>query len=269
MSAVVSAGQLAADLRRLGVPHGGVVMIHASMRALGPVVGGAEVVLATLLEAVGQEGTLLMVLSAPDDVPFDAATTPVDTEDMGILAEIFRRHPCAEVNDHAADRFAAIGPLADRVLNPTPLHDYHGPGSVLERLVQAGGSVLRLGANPDTVTLTHYAEYLAKLPNKRRAKRRYRRADTGEQWIDSLDDTDGIAIWAHGDYFPQIRADFLVAGKARVGGVGNCTAELLPARAFVDFAVQWMETNLVGDGRTDWRSEHPEPLEQPPEKMDP
>ena len=111
--------------------------------------------------------------------------------------------------------------------------------------------MLRLGANPDTVTLTHYAEYVAKIPDKRRAKRRYVRADVGEQWIESLDDTDGIAVWAYGDYFPQIFFDFVAAGCARVGYVGNCSAELLPARGFVDFAVRWIETNLTGATRTD------------------
>jgi aminoglycoside N3'-acetyltransferase len=247
MSALVSARQLATGIGRIGVQDGGVVMVHASMRKLGPVDGGAETVLATLLESVGASGNLLMVLSADERDPFDARTSPVDTKDMGILAEVFRRHPRTEVNDHAADRFAAIGPLAKELLNPTPLHDYHGPGSVLERLVRANGTVLRLGANPDTVTLTHYAEYLADLPSKTRVKRKYVRADIGEQWIESLDDSDGIAVWAHGDYFPQIFLDFVKAGHARVGPVGNCTAELLPARAFVDFAVQWMETNLVGD----------------------
>lgn len=247
MSLAISPRQLAADLRGLGVPAGGVVMVHASMRKLGPIDGGAEVALAALLEAVGPDGTLLMVLGAAAAEPFGAAVTPVDTGDMGILAEIFRRHRLAQVNDHAADRFGAIGPLADELLRSTPLHDYHGPGSVLERFVNAEGWVLRLGANPDTVTLTHYAEYLAAIPNKRRVKRRYVRADIGEQWIDSLDDTDGIAEWAGGDYFPQILADFIQAGHGRRGRVGNCVAELLPSRAFVDFVVRWIETNLPGN----------------------
>lgn len=248
----ISAAQLMDDLRSLGVKKGSVLMVHSSMRKLGPVEGGAERVLEVLLDAIGPEGTLVMVLSAPGDEPFDAKTTPVDTEDMGILAEIFRQHPRTLVNDHAADRFAANGPLAEHLLSVTRLHHYHGPESVLERLVQADGAVLRLGANRDTVTLTHYAEYLAQIPEKRQVKLRYVRADIGEQWIESLDDTYGIAEWAHGDYFPQILEDFLGTGEARVGQVGHCTAELLPARKFVDFAVKWIETNLVGEHRTDW-----------------
>lgn len=232
------------DLLALGVKPNSVLMVHASMRKMGPVVGGAEAVLESLLKLLTPKGTLLMMLSADPDEPFDHQRTPVDIEDMGILAEVFRKHPEAKVNDHAADRFAALGSKAEYLLRPSPLHDYYGPGSVLERLVNSNGSILRLGANVDTVTLTHYAEYLANIPNKRRVKRRYIRADIGEQWIESLDDSDGIAEWTGGDYFPQILIDFVAEGNAKVGAVGNCLAELLDARLFVDFAVKWLEKNM-------------------------
>ncbi len=233
------------QLLALGVCPGDVVMTHASLRKLGPVDGGAAGLIEAQLAAVGPTGTLLMVLSAIEDQPFDAQRSPVDIADMGVLAEVFRTFPGVQVNDHPADRFAAIGPAAQALLHPSPLHDYHGPGSVLERLTAMGGKVLRLGANPDTVTLTHYAEYLAEVPDKIRVRRRYVRADTGELWIESLDDNEGIAVWPLGDYFPQILLDYLASGAARVGPVGRCTAELLDAKDFVAFAVAWMNAQLA------------------------
>lgn len=246
---MTSIHELTAQLAALGVAPGDVVMTHASLRKLGPVEGGAVGVIEAQRAAVGPDGTLLMVLSADEDEPFDAHTSPVDVEDMGWLAETFRTYPGVDVNDHPADRFAAVGPRAGWLLNPTPLHDYHGPGSVLERLVAAGGKVLRLGSNPDTVTLTHYAEYLADVPDKIRVRRRYVRADTGELWIESLDDTDGIAVWPHGDYFPKIFLDYRASGRAGIGPVGRCVAELLDAQDFVRFAVAWMEEHLSRVGR--------------------
>lgn len=220
------------------------MMIHASMRAVGPVDGGARGMIEAMQAALGDDGTLLMVLSATEDVPFDALRSPVDVADMGILAEVFRTHPGVSVSDHPADRFAALGPDASTLLEPMPLHDYHGPGSVLERLTERGGKILRLGANPDTVTLTHYAEYLADVPDKVRVRRRYVRADTGVLWIESLDDTDGIATWEGGDYFPRIFLDYRASGAVRLGAVGRCQAELFDAAPFVSFAVAWMNAHL-------------------------
>lgn len=238
---------LTRQIRALGVEAGNVLMVHASLRRVGPVANGAAGVIQALRAAVGDEGTLLMVLSAIEDRPFDALSSPVDVADMGILAEVFRTSAGVVVNDHPADRFAALGPEALFLLEPTPVHDYHGPGSVLERLTQRGGRVLRLGANLDTVTLTHYAEYLAGVPAKRRVRRRYVRADTGELWIESLDDCDGIVEWSGGDYFSQIFIDFKDAGGVRSARVGNCEAELIEAPAFVRFAVAWMNDHLGAD----------------------
>ena len=152
------------------------------------------------------------------------------------------------LNYHPAGRFGAIGPLARVILEPTPLHDYHGFGSPLERFANLGGRVLRLGANADTVTLTHYAEYLADVPNKIRVRRRYVRADAGEIWIESLDDTDGIATWPHGDYFEQIYLDYSSTDALRVGPLGLCKGELFEPKHFVSFAVDWMNHNLAAVG---------------------
>ncbi len=245
MSTAINFDTLVRQLGALGMRPGDAVMTHASMRRVGAVEGGASCLVDAQLAAVGAEGTLLMVLGADEDEPFNAQTTPVDIEDMSILAEVFRTYPGVQVSDHPAARFAAIGKHARRLLHPMPLHDYHGPGSPLERFTQLGGVVLRLGANPDTVTLTHYAEYLADVPDKIRARRRYVRADTGEVWIESLDDTDGIAEWPHGDYFEQIFLDYKAAGAVKTGPVGGCSAELFDARDFVSFAVRWMNRELV------------------------
>lgn len=248
MGAMVDAATrttLAEQLRLLGVRPAVPLMIHCSLRRVGPIVGGAPALLDALVDATSPGGTLVMVLGADLSVPFDAKTTPVDVEEMGVLAELFRRHPEVRVNDHAAARYGALGPASSALLELAPLHDYHGRGSVLERFTDAGGEVLRLGADVDTVTLTHWAEYRAQLPDKRRVKLRYMRADIGEQWIESLDDTDGIREWPQGDYFPQIWLDFLAAGHARTGPVGKTVAELFDAQRFVLFATAWIEKNLV------------------------
>lgn len=235
--------ELDQQLAALGIGECRLLMVHASLRKLGPVEGGADGLLDGLMSALGPDGTLVMPMGAQDSGPIDCLTTPADGE-LGVLVEIFRQRPGTKVNDHAAARFGASGPLAEVILEPIPLHHYYGEGSPISRFAEHGGRVLRLGADIDTVTLTHFAEYLADLPHKKTVRRRYVRADTGEQWIESLDDSDGIADWSGGDYFSQVLVDFLATGKARCGPVGGCTAELFSADDFVPFAVEWLERYL-------------------------
>lgn len=234
---------LSDEIRALGPVEGRVLMVHASLRAVGPVEGGAATVIEAIRSAIGANGTMLMMIAADDDGPFDRLSSEAD-EDNGVLAEIFRTYPGVEVNDHPACRFAAIGPDATVLLKPQPIDDYYGAGSPLERLVDLDGLVLRLGADLDTVTLTHYAENIANVPDKRRVQRTYNRADTGDIVVTSIDDSDGIADWEGGDYFRQVLVDFIASGRAAVGPVGGCTAELLDARNFVGFAVDWLEQHL-------------------------
>lgn len=236
---------LTAQLRALALPGDRPLLVHAGLRSIGAIDGGADALIDALLAAIAPGGTLLMMVAECGDLPFDRLTTPADPEN-GVLAELVRQRAGDGISDHPASRFAAIGPDAAALLSPVPLHDYYGPGSPLEPFVAMRGQVLRLGASRDTMTLTHYAEYLADLPNKRRVTRTYVRADTGPLTIDSLDDSDGIAIWPHGDYFPQILVDFLHAGHARIAPLGGCTAELIDGAAFVDFAKRWMERELAG-----------------------
>lgn len=222
------------------------LMVHASLRRVGPVEGGAAGLLDALFDCLGPDGTVLMIIAANDSLPFDAATTPADPE-IGALAEAFRTRIGTKVNDNPAARFAASGPLAGALLEPCPLHDYYGPGSVLSRFAAMKGRVLRLGADTNTVTLGHWAEYLANLPDKKRVRRRYVRADSGEIWIHSLDDSDGIAEWSGSDYFSDMLEEFLALGKAGTAPVGDCTAECFEAADFVPFAVNWMERHLSPD----------------------
>lgn len=240
----IDSRQLKQDFERLGLPAGRPVMLHASLRKSGPFVDGAEGLIEALISYLGPQGTLLMPLGSADEQPFDKDHSPAEA-DIGALAEVFRRFPGVQVSDHPAARFAALGRQSEALLEPLPLHDYYGPGSALERFSAAGGWVLRLGADADTVTLTHWAEYLAVLPHKRRVTRHYVRADGRQHSIESLDDAAGIVDWPHGDYFAQILIDFMASGQARIGQVGYARAECFAAADFVPFAVRWMQSHLA------------------------
>ncbi len=261
-----SVEDLTSDLRRLGVAAGDLLMVHASLRAIGPVEGGAGGVIAALEAAVGEEGTLLMTLGARDDwgwvnerpepdrpglladaEPFDRLHTPADP-DVGVLAEVFRTQPTTVVSDHPEGRFGSSGRLAVRLMEKVPWDDYYGPDSPLERFVVAGGRVLRLGADLDTVTVLHYAEYLAPIRSKRRVRRhRVVSGPNGAELrvVDCLDDNVGIVDHPGEDYFAVILREYLVTGRASVGTVGRATSELIEAADIVDFGSAWMVEHLV------------------------
>lgn len=239
---------LQADLGRLGVRPADLLMVHASLRAIGPTQGRAAGVVEALDAAVGPAGTWVMNLgAASDDQPFDHLRTPADP-DVGVLAEVLRTTPGTVVSNHPDGRFGARGPLAQELLDDIPWDDYYGPGSSLDRLVGRGGRVLRLGADPDTVTLIHLAEYLVDLPDKRRVTRRHLLADRLGRpriaLVSCLDDSDGIVERPGEDYFGTILQAYLALGRASVGPVGVTTAELLDGADLVRFAVGWMAEHL-------------------------
>ena len=49
------------QLKAMGAPTNGVVLMHASLRAIGPVEGGAEALLETLVEHFTKDGGLFCV----------------------------------------------------------------------------------------------------------------------------------------------------------------------------------------------------------------
>lgn len=262
-----TAADIAADLRALGLSAGDLVMVHASLRAVGPVEGGADGLVDAIGEAIGPEGTMLMVLGAHDahawvnERPeaervallaeaeaFDPSTTP-SASDVGALAEVFRRRRETVVSDHPEARFAASGRLAQALLDVVPWNDYFGPGSPLEQLVAEEGVVLRLGADLNTVTVLHHAEYLCSVEPKRRVRRhrlvRVPGGDPEVRTVECLDDEEGIVDWPGEDYFEDLLRDYFATRRAPAGSVGDASSELLDAADVVAFGVDWMDEHLA------------------------
>src|SRR5690606_31413547 len=238
------------------------LMVHASLRQLGPVEGGRVSVVRAIDEALGPAGTWIMVLGASDEMawvnerpeperaallagtePFDPLRTPAQ-EDVGWLAELFRQQPGTLVSDHPEGRFGARGARAAELLEDPPWHDYYGEGSALDRFARAGGRILRLGADDDTVTLLHLAEFRARLPAKRQVRRhRVVLSPAGPEIrvVDTLDDSDGIVDWDGPDYFGVILREYRATGRVRSGVVGNAPGELLEASDLLAFGIAWLE----------------------------
>jgi aminoglycoside 3-N-acetyltransferase len=262
---LVTRSQLLADLHLLGVGPGDTLMLHASVRALGWVVGGPRVVLDALLDLLSPGGTLMMLASwegnpygmqdwpaatraawLAECPPFDPVTSPADHRELSILAEYLRTWPGARRSDHPLASFVAVGARAEELTARHPWQYGHGPDGPLARLCAADGAVLLLGASLANVTLLHHAEHLAALPDKRIDRYTMPVLRDGTRvWvtIEEYDTTNGIADFGVDEYFQAIGRDFLATGQGRQGVVGAAQATLLPAPALVRFGVRWLETH--------------------------
>jgi aminoglycoside 3-N-acetyltransferase len=153
--------RLVTDLLALGVRPGGVLLVHASLRSLGPVEGGAETVIQALLEALGPHGTLLMpalsYMSVGSAQPvFDVLRTP---SCVGALPEYFRVRPGTLRSLHPTHSVCGLGSRAAELLSGHELdHTPCGEHSPFSRLPGADGQILFLGCGLRPNTSMHAVE---------------------------------------------------------------------------------------------------------------
>jgi aminoglycoside 3-N-acetyltransferase len=232
--------------------------VHAALRKVGSVVGGADSVLWALRDVVGPAGTIIGYTDwqSEDDVierpelrehipPFDPLASR-SIRDVGFFPEMLRTTPGALRSANPGASMAAIGGRAEWFTADHVLDYGYGPQSPLGKLVEANGKTLMLGAPLDTMTLLHHAEHLAQFTPKR--IRRYETpilvdGKTAWRWFeefDTSDPPDGLAD----DYFATIVEDFLASGKGKRGTIGAAPSVLVDAGDIVPFAVDWIERFL-------------------------
>lgn len=255
------------DLRRLGLASGEIVMVHASVRAIGPVFGGPDEIHLAIEDAVGPGGTVMMLVGCPngyDDVGrgihspaeeaellahqpvFDPKTARAN-RDVGTLAEFFRSWPGTMSSDSAA-RIAARGARAAWLTGEHPLSYPFGRGTPFEKLCEADGKVLLLGSDHDEVTLMHHPEHIADFPGKIVARYRMPVLRDGRRtWVD-VEEFDSGSAGCHKNwpdrFFALIVDDFIArhdgTALCTCGKVGKCDAFLLDAGALVRHAIPIM-----------------------------
>jgi aminoglycoside 3-N-acetyltransferase len=254
----LTCASIAGDLRALGLTAGRTLLLHASLRSMGWVDGGAATVVRAVRDVLGPGGTLVVATTTagnsdtsreyrarvagltPAQVrayrdampPFDRATTP--TIGAGRIAEEVRTTPGAIRSAHPQSSFAAIGPQARRLMKDHRIGCHLGERSPLAALYTAAAWILLAGVSYESCTAMHLAEYRYVPSPPRRVYRCVVRYRGGRQWRSYtdvvLDDS-----------------DFGVIGKSldetvvrHRGYVGTAECRLMPMRHVVDFATEWM-----------------------------
>ncbi|WP_246080006.1 aminoglycoside N(3)-acetyltransferase [Nonomuraea mesophila] len=231
--------------------------MHSSLSSLGHIDGGAGAVVSALRGALGPDGTLVVPTgtSANSDTSplhraaiagmsaeqvaayrarmpaYDPATTPTDA--MGRIPEHVRTLAKAQRSAHPQTSFAAVGPLAAKIVDGHARDCLLGERSPLAKLYDVGATVLLLGVGYDKCTAFHLAEYRY---TKRPPRRTYRAVvddGAGRTWCAfedvALDDSD----------FAVVGASFERTGAVRVGRVGRARARLFSLPDAVDHAARW------------------------------
>jgi aminoglycoside 3-N-acetyltransferase len=254
-------GSLAADLRRLGLAAGDVVMVHSALRSVGFVAGHVQSVVLALLEVLGPEGTLVVPThtaynSDPagwSNPPVPEAWWPVIRAEnpgfdrvlspsrwVGVLPESVRTWPGAVRSGHPQVSCAAVGARAAEIVAEHPVEDELGDGSPLGAVYRLDGKVLLIGCGHANNTSMHLSETRQERP---------RMDDNGA----ALRGPDGVARWvtwsapaSDSSDFAEIGAAFDAVGPVSVGLVGGASSRLMSQRAVVDFATGWIRDNRVG-----------------------
>lgn len=244
-------------LEAAGLARGDVVLAHASVSALGWVMGHAATLVRSVLEVIGPTGTLMAPafsadLTEPslwqeppvpqdwwplirDEMPaFDIGTTP--SFGVGQFPEAVRTWPGAMRSNHPRDSFVAIGPHADALLRDQKLEEGFGAGSPLAKLVGLNGKVVFLGSWWSTPTIFHYAEHEAGVLTH---------AEQGSPMM--VDGRRKWVIWREPAYsaddFPQCGEAFEATGAVRAITLGAGKVRCFSARQAVAFAAGWLRQN--------------------------
>ncbi len=222
-------------LNELGLPEGCAVMVHSALSSFGEVAGGAETVIAALLEAIGPEGTLLMPAMSGER-PFRVEASPSGT---GLITEVFRSHPGATRSLHPTHSVTGLGPLTETLIEghidqPTAI----GTESPWGRLARRDdGYILFLGVDQDRNTLLHTAEEIVGSAYLNTITREYMDAD-GRRQTKVLEQYPG----PHRDFI-GLDSLFEQAGIMKISKIGNAVCRLMQAKQMLELTVAALQAD--------------------------
>ena len=249
--------------KSLGMEKGQNVIVHCSLSSIGFVCGGPQIIIESLIECVGNEGTILMPTQSWKNLDpetgvhweepkewwdairenwpaYDSRITPTNT--MGATAEMFRTWPGTLRSDHPARSISAWGKNAAEFTRDHDLRNIFGDGSPLGRLYENDGYILLIGVGYDKNTSLHLADARAEYPSKHNSTEHSAVMENGKRVWKSYE-----TLFVDGEDFVELGAAFENSEEGKrnlhISRLGNADLRFIRMSPLVDFAVKWIEEN--------------------------
>ncbi len=241
----LSKDDIVRGLRKTGLKRNDVVLVHSAMRTFGYVEGGAETVVAALLEVIGERGTLVVPTFT---FAHEAKTAPNidpanDPSEMGIITETVRRRPDAMRSIAYRHSFAAVGRRAGIITKVDPSLSPFDIRSSFGVMLALGAQVLMLGLTYANSTSHHFAEFVCEVPYRHTIDiivmvKKPGGATNRQPMIDYQPKPN-----EDGSYYGSRHPDFNRLGRmledrnlVGIAAIGNCAARRFGMRDLVDLA---------------------------------
>ncbi len=164
------------QLRDMNAPRVGIVLMHTSLRAVGPVEGGGEGLLDALIEYFTEDGGLFCVPTHTwDNLGTDKITLDMTLceSNLGAFTEIAARDPRGVRSENPTHSMVVFGDRAralEFICGESDIDTPTSPGSCYGKLYREGGYVLLVGVAQDKDTYLHTVDEMLALPNRMSGK---------------------------------------------------------------------------------------------------
>lgn len=239
MIAIFTKEDIRKQLLQLRAPEGSIVLVHASLRSVGPVEGGGEGLLDVLIEHFTRDGGLLCV-PAHTWHHLDNSQTPtldMDSDDtcLGALSAMAIRDGRGIRTENPTHSMVVFGNrerALDFIKGEAFVRTPTAPESCYGKLYALGGQVLLIGVAQNRNTYLHAVDELLDTPNRMDtcAVPVTVRRSSGEE------DFRSITLY-YTDYsedisyrFPKYETAFRYHGCITDGFIGNAPVQLCDAR---------------------------------------
>lgn len=235
---------LVKQLEQLGIDSQGTLLVHSSLKSMGPVEGGADTVL-DAYTAYMKDGLLVLPTHTWSYIKADNPRFYVDQSPscIGILPELFRNRPGVVRSWHPTHSVAALGQDAVEFTKDDHLFDTPcARGSAWGKLLDRKATILLVGVDLRRNTFIHGVEEWADIPG--------RLTDVHEMLYTVLPDGTEIPVpsrrhWglSWSEHFWKVDEVLENRGAMRKGQLGDAVVRVCDAAAVAEVITEMLADN--------------------------